>query len=275
MRMVLVGCALVLAASVEPASAQEAGRSSAFALCASRPPPPSAPSRAPQGRAGQARNHGGPGSRKSSPASPQAQPTDPQATASRAATAAAAAAAPDKAPAALAMAHHAHDLDRARREGLRGVRAEDRRERLPQHACLPRRRPVQSAVSRLQPARHALLCRLRRPALHAARLLCLEERPALLLFDRGDAARVFARHPLHRARQRHHQPPRSHRCRPRCAQGHPADRRHHLLGALPLSAQLHGQAAARPLPRQASRATASSPAPSSTTPTATSPWSTR
>ena len=150
----------------------------------------------------------------------------------------------------LAMARHAHQLDGARREGVRGVRAEDRRERLPHHACLPRWRPIQPIVPRVQPAGHAFLRRLRRFAVHAARLLCLEERAALLLFDGGDAARVFQGHPLHRARQRHRQPPRSGRCRDRRPQGHPAHRRGHLLGPLPLSAQCHGQAAARPLSRQ-------------------------
>ena len=52
------------------------------------------------------------------------------------------------------------------------------------HDCLTERQ-VQSALSRLQPRRHALLCRLRRPSLHAARLLRLEERTALRLLDLG------------------------------------------------------------------------------------------
>ena len=113
----------------------------------------------------------------------------------------------------LAVAHPAHRLDRARREGLRGVRPAHRRERVQDDARLPHQRRVQSALSRLQPGGHAFLCRLRRPALHAARLLCLEERPALLLFHRRHAAGVLQGHPLHRAGQHHLQPPRPGRCR--------------------------------------------------------------
>ncbi len=61
----------------------------------------------------------------------------------------------------------------------------------------------------------------------------------------------------------------------RCAQGHPAGGRHHLLGALPLLRPTTRASCCPTTIPCASRATASSPAPSSTTPTATSPWSTR
>ena len=153
-----------------------------------------------QGRAGPARSHGRPRSTSSpspprTPAGPAGKSAGPtgRSTSARGGPASPATRGRHRQGGArsLAMAHHAHGLDRARREGLRGVRAEDRRERLPQHARLPRRRPVQSAVSRLQPARHALLRRLRRSALHAARLLRLEERAALLLCDGCHAARAL------------------------------------------------------------------------------------
>ena len=148
----------------------------------------------------------------------------------------------------MAVAHPAHHLDRARREGLRGVRSAHRRERVSQRACLPHRCRIQSALSRIQSGGHEFLCRLRRPALHAAGLLRLEERSAVLLLHRRHAARLLQGHPLHRAGQRHLHAARSGRNGHRRAQGAAADRRHHLLRALPLPAQLHGQAAARPLP---------------------------
>ena len=250
MRMVLVGCALVLAASVEPAAAQDGWPFSFFkqAAPAKRAQPRARPKAEPAQPAATAALD--PQAPQARPATPQSSPADPQAPAAE----------PQAQPPArppptrrrrlpwqwriMRTAWTERDekgfeefVQRIGESGCRNV-----------HACLTGA-AVQPALPRLQPAGHALLCRLRRPALHAARLLCLEERAAVLLFDGGNAARVLQGHPLHGARQRHRQPPRPRRCRPRCAQGHAADRRHHLLGALPLSAELSGQAPARPLSR--------------------------
>ena len=104
--------------------------------------------------------------------------------------------------------------------------AAHRRERLPQRARLPHQRRVQPALSRLQPGRHALLCRLRRPALHAARLLRLEERPAVLLFDRRHAAGLLQATSATTARGNPISSRRDlRRGRHRCAPRHPADGR--------------------------------------------------